>query len=584
MGRMKNVFKKRKGGFNYKAKPTDNRNISPTPSTSTQPIVNNDVPLISTSKEKLHTSIETYDSFSSNSEYIIVDFSEMFSHFQSVAACKICQHGLSYKKQQIIGLAAKITIFCPSCEANTTEFFNCKQTVVEKDENIKTFFDLNLRLVESFRSIGKGRTSAKVVCGLMNISPPPDSYREHEIQLCNVMQNLSNESMKKAVEEVVDKSESRDICVAVDGSWQKRGHTSLNGVVTVTSVDTGKVLDVSIMSKHCLCPEKSQNIHCDECTANYSGTSGGMEVAGALQLFHRSQELYNVRYMNYLGDGDSAAFQTVANSLPYGDDHIQKLECVGHVQKRMGSRLRTLKALHKAQKKKLSDGKPIGGKNRLTDSAIQKLQLYYGLAIRRNTSSVAAMRKAIWAEFYHVRSSNEDPLHQLCDDSWCKYKEAQGTRKEYDHSQHFHIQKIIMDEMKPIFKSLTESCLLEKCLSGKTQNVNESLNNLIWSIIPKRTFVTLKTLQYGIYNAVLKFNDGNMSKILAFKSMNLDPGRNTLEAMKKLDEARVKDSERAIQEIEKKIRQKRSLSRRRLEDEYEQQESQAGPSYSSGQH
>lgn len=200
--------------------------------------------------------------------------------------------------------------------------------MVEEDEKISTFFDLNLRLVDSFWPIGKGRTLAKVVCGIMNIPPPPDNYRQHEIHLCNVMQTLSNESMEKAVEEVVDTSESRDICVAVDGSWQKRGHTSLNGVVTVTSVDTGKVLDVAIMSKDCLCPEKSQNIHPDNCTANYSGTNGGMEVAGALQLFHRSQELYNVRYMKYLGDGDSAAFQSVANSLPYGDDRIQKLECV----------------------------------------------------------------------------------------------------------------------------------------------------------------------------------------------------------------------------------------------------------------
>lgn len=257
--------------------------------------------------------------------------------------------------------------------------------------------------------------------------------------------------------------------------------------------------------------------------------------------------------------------------------------CVGHAQKRMGAWLRTLKTVHKVQKKN-SDGKPIGGKNRLTDAAIQKLQLYYSLAIRRSTTSVAAMRKAIWAEFYHVCSSNDEPLHQLCDDSWCKYKEAVATGKEYDHSKHFHLQKIIMDEIKPIFKSLTESCLLEKCLSGKTQNVCESLNNLICAIIPKRTFVTLKTLQYGIYNAVLKFNDGNMCKISAFKTMNLDPGKNTLEAMKKLDQVHVKDSERAIQEIEKKIRQKRSLTRRRQEDEYKQQESQAGSSYSSDQH
>ncbi|GFY01100.1 uncharacterized protein TNCV_5075671 [Trichonephila clavipes] len=44
---------------------------------------------------------------------------------------------------------------------------------------------------------------------------------------------------------------------------------------------------------------------------------------------------------------------------PYGDSiEIEKIECVGHVQKRMGSRLRKLKS--SLGKKKLSDGKTVG--------------------------------------------------------------------------------------------------------------------------------------------------------------------------------------------------------------------------------
>ncbi|GFW04560.1 hypothetical protein TNCV_2602601, partial [Trichonephila clavipes] len=39
----------------------------------------------------------------------------------------------------------------------------------------------------------------------------------------------------------------RDPAVAVDGSWQKRGFSSKNGLVTVTSVDTGKE-DVEVFS------------------------------------------------------------------------------------------------------------------------------------------------------------------------------------------------------------------------------------------------------------------------------------------------------------------------------------------------
>ena len=122
--------------------------------------------------------------------------------------------------------------------------------------------------------------------------------------------------------------------------WQKRGHTSLNGIVSVTSIDTGKVFDIHAMSKFCQCPKRSIKEHFDLRTANYLGTSGGMEVAGAVKIFGRSTSLYNVRYTEYLGDNDTNTYKSVSETKPYSPDVIiNKLECVGHVQKRMGTRL-----------------------------------------------------------------------------------------------------------------------------------------------------------------------------------------------------------------------------------------------------
>ena len=40
--------------------------------------------------------------------------------------------------------------------------------------------------------------------------------------------------------------------VSRDGTWQKRGFSSLNGAVAVISIETGKVVvDVEIMSRYC---------------------------------------------------------------------------------------------------------------------------------------------------------------------------------------------------------------------------------------------------------------------------------------------------------------------------------------------
>ncbi|GFS54177.1 uncharacterized protein TNCV_2527141 [Trichonephila clavipes] len=71
-----------------------------------------------------------------------------------------------------------------------------------------------------------------------------------------------------------------------------------------------------------------------------------------------------------------------------------------------GTRLRRLKTKMKGQK--LSDGKPLCGRNRLTEAEIDRLQAYYGLAIRRNLSSVKDMQQAIWAIFLHKLSTDEN--------------------------------------------------------------------------------------------------------------------------------------------------------------------------------
>ena len=39
--------------------------------------------------------------------------------------------------------------------------------------------------------------------------------------------------------------------ISCDGTWQRRGHSSLNGCVTVKSIDTWKVLDVEALTTLC---------------------------------------------------------------------------------------------------------------------------------------------------------------------------------------------------------------------------------------------------------------------------------------------------------------------------------------------
>ncbi|GFV84316.1 uncharacterized protein TNCV_1591751 [Trichonephila clavipes] len=266
--------------------------------------------------------------------------------------------------------------------------------------------------------------------------------------------------MAEAVREAVDENDGkRDLAVAVDGSWQKRGFSSKNGLVTVTSVDTGKVIDVEVFSKHCICPNKTK--HLQNCKRNFEGySSGKMEVAGALSIFQRSQSLYNVRYTKYLGDGDSKAFTSIVENKVYGDHcSVEKLECIGHVMKRMGTRLRRLKTKMRGQK--LSDGKPLCGRNRLTEAEIDRLQAYYGLAIRRNSSSVKDMQQAIWAIFLHKLSTDENlsmdfvPLIQILGANL----KAELLGETYHHKNSLPVD--VVEAMRPVFRDLANPELLK---------------------------------------------------------------------------------------------------------------------------
>ncbi|GFT18961.1 uncharacterized protein TNCV_4725981 [Trichonephila clavipes] len=189
--------------------------------------------------------------------------------------------------------------------------------------------------------------------------PNPVEHKSHDVinnKLSRVMKEVAEESMKMAAVKEYSSSPDNLLTVSGDGTWKTRGHSSL--------IDS----------------------------------AGKMEVDGMLRIFNRSEKLHNLKYSNYIGDGDTKTFNALSENKPYGDDYlIQKIECVGYVQKRMGTRLRKLILVY--SKKKLSDGKTIGGKGRLTDSLIDKLAHYYGNAIRCNSTSVKEMRKAIWAVF-----------------------------------------------------------------------------------------------------------------------------------------------------------------------------------------
>ena len=113
-----------------------------------------------------------------------------------------------------------------------------------------------------------------------------------------------------------------------------------------------------------------------------------MEAAGLVDCFMSSVETRKLRYTHYIGDGDSKAYLDIVN-YPYPGTVVEKLECVGHIQKWVGKHLPKLRITVKTP---LADGKTLRGRGRLTNKIINKLQNCYGLALRQVQLSTSSKK------------------------------------------------------------------------------------------------------------------------------------------------------------------------------------------------
>ncbi|GFX70430.1 uncharacterized protein TNCV_4473641 [Trichonephila clavipes] len=253
---------------------------------------------------------------------------------------------------------------------NIQNFASCKkiQKCWVKEKNIS---EINRRFVYAMRTIGQGHAAMTTFCGVMDFPPPvaEKSYNNiiNKLQLCS--KEVAEASMQSVALEEVTLTNSSGIIISGDGTWKTSGYSSRVGVCAVIGDKTGKCIDAEVMSSFCKgCDswkrrkgspayKKWKILQVKECLKNHNGSAGMMETVGMVRIFQRSLSHRSVRYTSYIGDGDSKTFSSITASNPYGEDiTVSKIECVGHVQKRMGTRLRKLKQMSS----KLSDGKSIG--------------------------------------------------------------------------------------------------------------------------------------------------------------------------------------------------------------------------------
>lgn len=89
------------------------------------------------------------------------------------------------------------------------------------------------------------------------------------------------------MEVVKENNGCADIAAGFDGTWQRRGHSSLNGVITTTAFDTGKVIDIECLSQYCQKCSVNKKKCVEGCLDNYSGIKRRLGGRRCLENFFK---------------------------------------------------------------------------------------------------------------------------------------------------------------------------------------------------------------------------------------------------------------------------------------------------------
>ena len=119
------------------------------------------------------------------------------------------------------------------------------------------------------------------------------------------------------------------------------------------------------------------------------------------------------------------------------------------------------------------------------------------------------------AIFLHLTSNDENHDHSLCpvgENSWCFYNHDLAMKVPPRSHKKMKVKVQLTEEQKvpvrQVFEELSSDDLLQKCVKGRTQNLNESFNAKIWNKCPKVRFHGKKVATFAFQVAATEHNIG----------------------------------------------------------------------------
>ena len=148
------------------------------------------------------------------------------------------------------GLCTAPFLFCENCSHISPILFSTVATKVVA---------ANWQSVLANKCVGGSHASLQMFFTMLDLPPPASRniYSKHMTVVREKSILQAEDSLRRAREEVREHygvssdDQVADVLISCDGTWQRRGFSSLFGTVFIISYETGKVLDYIVLSKHC---------------------------------------------------------------------------------------------------------------------------------------------------------------------------------------------------------------------------------------------------------------------------------------------------------------------------------------------
>lgn len=401
------------------------------------------------------------------------------------------------------GLQSKLIFQCQNCGK--------KFPPILTNEDTKTTETLcvNSTAVLASNMIGIGYSQMKQFTSVLDIPTMcADRFKSLNDDIGAMWEITAEQSMKEAAEEERQAAIARGdideedgipfISVVTDGCWCKRSYNknynALSGVAAIVGATFGKVLWIGVRNKYCVICVRNKNKNTTPpdhfCTRNYTGPSSDMEWQSIVQGFEKSVEMYNLRYMTVIADGDSSTYSKLLEKRPYQHRIIEKDECCNHLLRNFRKQLESS-----------ATGCPRG-LTKHVENNLQRIRKGISCAVKnRNSEQIDENEKVSL-----LKSDISNVIHHVFGDhSNCPEYIKENCKEEENHIPAL-MQSGTYDKLSiPIRKLMYCS---KDLLLGETNNIAEHYNSIVAKFVGGKriNFALSNSYSYKANAAAVQFN------------------------------------------------------------------------------